>query len=115
MEDEMKMREELYSKLGKEYNSFIENLKKIPPEKIIDKAYEKVMKEELYAIFYPEGRKYDIDQIKVLNKVKEPLQVLYDGWMDCDFGINQVLEDRTFDLLEELMQEQKQKNKSMER
>lgn len=115
MQNEMKIREELYSKLEKEYNSFIENLKKSPPEKIIDKAYEKVMKEELCAMFYPEYDRYDIDQIKALNKTKAPLQELYNGWMDSDSGIHQALEDSTFDLLEELVQEQKQKNKSMER
>lgn len=115
MQNEMKIREELYSKLEKEYNSFIEDLKKSPLEKIIDKAYEKVMKEELCAMFYPEYDRYDIDQIKALNKTKEPLQELYNGWMDSDNGIHQALEDSTFDLLEELVQEQKQKNKSMER
>ena len=115
MPNEMKIREELYSKLEKEYNSFIEDLKKSPAEKIIDKAYEKVMKEELCAMFYPEYDRYDIDQIKALNKTKEPLQELYDGWMDNDSGIHQALEDCTFEVLEELVLEQKQKNKSIER
>ena len=40
MED--KLREELYEKLSLEYDSFIEEIKKLPPEKIIDKSYEKV-------------------------------------------------------------------------
>ena len=56
----MNIREELYSKMEKEYDLFIENLKQLSPEKIIDSAYEKVMKEELVSMFYPEYEKYDI-------------------------------------------------------
>lgn len=48
----MNIREELYSKMEKEYDLFIENLKQLSPEKIIDSAYEKVMKEELVSMFY---------------------------------------------------------------
>ena len=40
---EEKLREELYEKLSLEYDSFIEEVKKLPPEKIIDKSYEKIM------------------------------------------------------------------------
>lgn len=113
MENEIKIREELYSKLEKEYNSFIDNLKKCSAEKIIDKAYEMVMKEELCIMFYPQNNQYNINQIKALNKTKNPLQKLYNAWMNSDCGIHQVLEDSTFDLLEKLIKEQK--NKSMER
>ena len=35
---EEKLREELYEKLSLEYDSFIEEVKKLPPEKIIDKS-----------------------------------------------------------------------------
>ena len=40
---EEKIRQELYDKLQKEYDSFIEEITQLPPEKIIDKSYEKVM------------------------------------------------------------------------
>ena len=110
---ETKIREELYSKLEKEYNSFINNLKNCSAEEIVDKSYEMVMKEELCTIFYPENNQYNINQIKALNKTKYPLQKLYNAWIDSDYCIHQVLEDSTFDLLEELIRVQK--NKSVER
>lgn len=110
---ETKIREELYSKLEKEYNSFINNLKNCSAEEIVSNSYEIVMKEELCTIFYPENNQYNINQIKALNKTKYPLQKLYNAWMDSDYCIHQVLEDSTFDLLEELIKEQK--NKSVER
>ena len=47
MDYEMKLKQELYDKLEKEYNDFIEDLKTKTPDEIINKSYEKVMKEEL--------------------------------------------------------------------
>ncbi|MEI3402420.1 MAG: DUF3848 domain-containing protein [Clostridia bacterium] len=111
----MNVREELYSKMEKEYNLFIENLKQLSPEKIMDNAYEKVMKEELVSMFYPEYEKYDISDIKALNKCEKPLEELYQGWMDFDGGIHELLEYSIDDTIETLKREQKEKNKSMER
>ena len=44
MDYEMKLKQELYDKLEKEYNDFIEDLKTKTPDEIINKSYEKVMK-----------------------------------------------------------------------
>lgn len=115
MQNDMEIRQELYSKMEKEYNSFIEKLKTLSPEEIIKSAYEKVIKEEILGEFYPEYEHYDIGKIRALNKTKEPLDELYQGWMDCDLGIHQVLEDSIYDTLEEVEREQKQKHKSQER
>lgn len=112
---EEKIREELYQKLSLEYDSFIEEVKKLPPEKIIDKSYEKVMKEEFVSMFYPESDQYDISDIKALNKSEYPLEELYQGWMDEDSGIHQILESSVEDTIDLLKKEQKNKNKSMER
>lgn len=112
---EEKLREELYEKLSLEYDSFIEEIKKLPPEKIIDKSYEKVMKEELVAMFYPESDQYDISDIKALNRSESPLEELYQGWMDDDSGINQALESSVETTIDFLKKEQKNKNKPMER
>lgn len=110
---ENKIREELYDKLSMEYDSFIEEIKKLPPVQIIDKSYEKVMKEEFVSMFYPENTEYDISDIKALNKSKNPLEELYQGWMDFDGGIHQSLEGSVENTIEFLKKEQR--NKSMER
>lgn len=104
LNDKIKIREELYEKMEEEYNSFIEGLKKCKPEKIIDMAYEKVVKEELCLMFYPEFNiyMYDINQLRALNKLKEPLEALYEGWMKSDRGVHEVFEDIILGVLDEL-------------
>lgn len=109
MEEEI--RQELYDKLEKEYNNFIEEIKTLPPEKIIDKSYEKVMKEETLSMFIPESEMFDMEEIKALNKEKDPLEYLYQGWMDSDLNLNQLYEDNVRDSLYDLVEEQKQKSK----
>lgn len=109
MED--KIRQELYDKLENEYNNFIDELKTLPPEKIIDKSYEKVMKEETLSMFIPESKMFDMEELKALNKEKNPLEYLYQGWMDSDLNINQLYEDNVRDSLYDLVEEQKNKSK----
>lgn len=108
---EEKIRQELYAKLEKEYNNFIDEIKTLPPEKIIDKSYEKVMKEETLSMFYPESKMFDMEEIKALNKEKNPLEYLYQGWMDSGLNLNQLYEDNVRDSLYDLVEEQRQKLK----
>lgn len=116
MDLEMKIKQELYDKLQEEYDNFIENLKTMTPEQIIDNSYEKVMKEELKDMFFPSMCNYDLAQIKALKKAEAPLDELYQGWMDFDGGIHESLEYSVEDTLDFLQKEQKKnKNKSMER
>ena len=105
----------LYEKVQAEYDSFIDELKTKPVDEVVEKAYEKVMKEELVSMFYPEYEKYDISDIKALNKCEKPLEELYQGWMDFDGGIHESLEYSIDDTIETLKREQKEKNKYMER
>ncbi len=121
-ENNMIIRENVYSKMEQEYNNFIEELKKLSPEKIIEKSYEKVIKEEILSCFYPKLEEdYLISQIKTLNRSKNPLEELYRGWMDYDEGIHSILEESisyTIDNLSEKIKESersKQKNTLEER
>lgn len=111
----MKIRENLFNKMQQEYDDFINNLKQQTPQKIIEGAYQKVIKEEILGDFYPEYKHYDIDKIKALGKTKAPLEELYQGWMKCDAGIHQALEDNIYDTLDDIEKEQKQKKNSRER
>jgi len=113
--NEMEIRNNLYEKLEKEFKDFIEELKQKEPQEIIDNAYQITIKKELVSMFYPESEQYDIDEIKALNKTKEPLEELYQGWMDSDAGINSALEDSVYETLEEVEKEQRQKKKDRER
>lgn len=115
MDDEMQIREELFSKMQENYNTFIEELKKYSPDKILDKAYEKVMKENILDEFTPEFKHYDIEKVKVLNNYKDPLDKLYKKWFHKDGGVHNLFEDSLYDILQDIMREQKQKNMSQER
>lgn len=105
----------LYDKLEKEYQGFINELIKLTPEEIIDKSYEKVMKEELKDMFYPDNNYYDIRDLRGLIKADKPLEELYLGWMDFDGGIHEQLKYSVDDTLEFLNKQQKNKNKEQER
>lgn len=113
--NENEIRNKLYERMQKEYNDFINNLKEASPKEIIDSSYQITMKEELVSMFYPECNDFSIEEIKTLNKTKKPLEELYQGWMDCEYGINSVLKDSAYDTIEFIQKEQKQKNKSQER
>ena len=113
--NEMEIRQNLYNKLEKEFKDFIEEMKTNEPEVIVNSAYPIVMKEELLSMFYPESERFDIEEIKALNKIDSPLEELYQGWMDTDDGIHSVLEDSVSNTLEEVLKEQKEKKKDRER
>ena len=112
---EEQIRNKLYQKMENEFNSYIEKLKKLPPEKIILSSYEKIMKEEMMLSFYPDNEMYDINQIKALNKCDKPLDKLYSDWMDNDISFNGVIEDSITNTLNDLVKVQKEKNNSKER
>ena len=106
---EEKIREELYSKLESEFESYKKELETLTSKEIIDKSYETTMKEELMCLFYPESQRYDLDEIKALKNEKNSLETLYQGWMDSDLNINQLLEDNTDEIVAELAEEYKVK------
>lgn len=112
---EMEIRQKLYDKLQNEFKNFIEEVQKKEPKEIVDSAYQIAIKEELVGIFFPQEDKYDIEEIKALNKLPDPLEELYQGWMDCDGGIHTVLEDSVSLTLEDVLEQQKEKKKDRER
>ena len=59
--------------------------------------------------------KYTFEEIKALKQEENSLNSLYQGWMDCDLNICQLLEDSVRDTLEELVEEQKEKLKELKK
>ena len=112
---EMEIRTKLYEKLEQEYKNYIEDLKSYDIDTIINSAYPIVIKEEMVSMFYPESERFDIEEIKALNKIDSPLEELYQGWMDTDEGIHSVLEDSVSNTLDDVLREQKEKTKDRER
>lgn len=106
---EEKIRQELYEKLENELTSYKRELATLTSKEIIDKSYETAIKEEVIYLFYPESKQFDIDEIKALKNEKNSLETLYQGWMDCDLNINELLEDSVRDTVSDLAEDFREK------
>lgn len=104
------LKEKFEQKIDNEYKEFIEDLKKCTPEIIIDRAYEKVSKQEM--IYKIKDRDYSISELKALLKTDEILQECYDEWLKSDGNFTDVLEyavEERIDLIIEDFERQKHK------
>ncbi len=103
-----KIQKELYEKMQKEFSEFIQQLKQKSIDDVLEKSYEKTIKELLMMLFEPSISNFEFDEIGFLNQCDCPLEALYQGWMDNDRGIYEVLEDTislTINYLKELQNE----------
>ena len=72
----------LYEKAKVEYDEFIKKLKQMTPEKIINKAYETVIKSDiLLEIYYPI---FSHEEAKALYLEKYPLELMYVDWLAAE-------------------------------
>ena len=106
---EEKIRQELYEKLEQELTSYKQELSTLTTKEIIDKSYETTVKVEVIYLFYPESKQFEIDELKALKNEKNSLETLYQGWMDSDLNINQILEDSVRDTVSDLADEYREK------
>lgn len=110
-EDGLKQR--VQEKITNEYNDFIEELKKERPEVIIERAYEKVCKEEMLYVF--EKNDLSVNECKSLLKCSNILDDCYSEWLKSDGNFNEMLEyaveNSIEHITEDFKREQKQKNK----
>ena len=72
----------LYAKLSKEYNDYLDSLKKMPVEDAIQHAYETVFKEEILICVQNGGFSYP--HICALLSLESPLDELYSRWLKKD-------------------------------
>lgn len=108
---ESKLRDELYSKLSKEYENYIETLLKKSPKEIIECSEERIIKEEILSIFSPELQNFDVDKLNVLLKEKAPLEKLYQGWIDNNLSLTEIVKESVNKTIDNLSRLQKEKNK----
>ena len=104
------LRELLYQKASKEQEVYVEHIKRLPPELIIEKAYEKVMRDDILMAF--EDDYLSDKQIAELIKLDYPLLACYNEWMDTDYSHMEMLRDTIDDYTKRLVEEnEKQKDK----
>lgn len=106
MQNKQELRDLLYEKMCNEQEQFIENLKLQPPDKIIEAAYEKVMRDDILMLF--EGDFLDANQIKELLRLEYPLSACYDEWLKNDCSYMDMLKDTVDDFSKDLVREAEQ-------
>jgi len=99
----------LIGKMQDEYNSFIEELKRMTPEQIIDRAYEKVTKENM--VMAVEDMELTPTEAKALYREKHPLDLMYREWLDTDVSEMQMLRDSIGDTAKNAAKETKDKQR----
>ena len=92
MEQKDTIKDLLYEKMSNEQKDFVENLKHLPPEKIIQSAYEKVMRDDILMLF--EDDFLDDKQIKALLRLEKPLSACYDEWLKNECSYMDMLRDK---------------------
>lgn len=108
----MNDREKLYKKVENEFKEYIDNLKELPFDRIIEKSYETTIKDEFKSLCYHEFNILSDNDIKFLQKQRQPLQTLYDCWLDSNANINELLSTVIENELSSLKQiENNRKNK----
>ena len=107
-----KLKQNLLDKAKNEQAGYIEGLKKLLPEQILDKAYEKVMRDDiLVAIEYsPLTEK----QLKALFKLKNPVSACFDEWQKNDDTYMDRLMN-TVDKFSEKLAQMEEQNKNKKR
>ena len=105
---EQKIRKELFTKLELELSEYKKSLLELSNKEIIDKSYENAIKEEIIYSFDPLLEKFNINEIEALKNQENSLNVLYQGWMDCNLNICQLLEYNVYDTLQELVEDEKE-------
>lgn len=103
--------EKIRKKLYYEYNVFIDNLKTLSPEQIIEKAYEKVAKEDILSVFECNNA-LDYNQARVLLSMKNPLNYLYYEFLDTEISNKDLVSDCVHDAAKKAVKEIKEERQS---
>ena len=106
------LRLQLWEKAQEEQSEYVEELKRLPPEQIVDKAYEKTMRDDILITF--EDDSLSDKQVEALAKLDCPLSVCYDEWQKTDVTYMDRLRDVVDDVANDLIKQnetEKQNNK----
>lgn len=89
------LKKKLIDKATREQESYIEELKKLPPEKLLEKAYEKTMRDDLLIAL--EYTLLSEEELTVLAEQEYPLSACFEEWQKKD----ETYMDRLMNLVEE--------------
>lgn len=112
MNREQQINQQLYEKMRLEQRNFVEELKLSSPEKIIEKAYELVIREDI--LLSLEGDELPFEKAKALNNTKYPLSAVYDEWISNDYSHMEMIRDTLSDCADFYFKEQRSEKKKTE-
>lgn len=113
MKENERLIKQLYDKLNNEYHSFLEEIKLLSAEQIIEKAYEITCKEQYPDMFYGVSN-YSNEELESLLKQENTLDYLYNDWIHADGGLHSVLEENMITGLDELIDRTRLENPNNE-
>jgi len=111
----MNYNDKVYDVLKAEYDGFIEKLKTFPADKIIEHSYEKVFKEEIVLLMECDSIELSPKQAKALLAEKQPLDHLYNEWLQDDSSYCDMLRDCVSETLTDLEKDLLRKERSQAR
>ena len=93
------------------FAQFERELLEASPQDILDKSYEYISKRNIVTeIEY--GRNLSNEQLKAMLKLKAPLEVLYEEWIDTDGSESQMIREFIYDFSKEEAERIKEKEKN---
>lgn len=98
--------ERLEHKARAEYAAFLRALEKKPPCRIIESSYEKVFKEDL--LLTVESGGFSEEQTAALMSLDNPLEALYQDWLDSDKSYMDMLSDCARETADALVKERRE-------
>ena len=93
------MYKQLIERIHEEHKAFLAELKQMPAEEIIRRAYEICYREEFVSLL--ECKCLDDEDIAKLLKLPDPVGFLYHKWLKTDASVCEMLEDVIADYLDE--------------
>lgn len=105
--EERVLKQWVYDKVSKEYQEFLAELKKLSVEAVIEKAYEKVMKEEVVSLLYPDVSRLSDEQNLALLTADNTLERIYNDWLHFDGNACDIYLDSIEETSNKLIKRQK--------
>lgn len=87
----------VYEKMSAEYDALLEEIKKMPPQDIIDNAYQIVMKQDILCLI--DNHCLNEPQLRLLLESQLPLDDLYQEWLEVDCTYLEDMEQSITDYL----------------
>ena len=102
-------KQKLEEKLDTEYKKLIEELKKCSPEKIIDRAYELIVKDEIIG----QIKEMNLDEIEIKAMIQENnlLSECYEDWRNADGRLGETIYPTIVDTIDVITSEYEKENK----